>query len=103
METSDESPAGQSSTSASGSLSESNWSDQRPYNRGQDLKDVPSHGASRSASDLEESLAESLHIENPPKEVVIAQNGDITVGDQFWSVFCKEASFLHPPHDTIAH
>ena len=33
---------------------------------------------------------ESPNVSNEPGELVVASNGDLVVGNRFWTVFCKE-------------
>jgi hypothetical protein len=47
------------------------------------------------ADSVESNDSASSLTYDEPSEVTVADNGDLIVGDQFWSVFCKEVTLLY--------
>ncbi len=89
----------ESSTSATGALgatsatsSEPGWLDHRLTVQSQSASGythTTRDGLQRGAN-IAKDTSESPHISDEFGEVVVASNGDVVVGNEFWTVFCKE-------------
>ena len=53
-------------------------------------------GVQRGAN-IAKDTSESPHVSDESGEVVVASNGDVVVGNQFWTVFCKEVCSKFAP------
>ena len=86
----------ESSTSAaratSVNSSETGWPDDRLALHSQPATGNPRptrHGV-YTASGVAKSTSESPQLSDEFGELVVASNGELTVGDRFWTIFCKE-------------
>jgi len=81
-----------STSATSANSSEMGWPD-----HGLALRSPSASGSPRTARDgmhigssMAEGTSESPQVSDEFGELVVASNGDLVVGNRFWTVFCKE-------------
>jgi Fungal Zn(2)-Cys(6) binuclear cluster domain len=87
----------ESSTSAtSATLSETGWPDHRLALHSQSASGNPptTRDGVQTGSGMAKGTSESPQVSDEFGELVVASNGDLVVGNRFWTVFCKEVCLL---------
>jgi len=79
--------------------SETGWPDHRFALHGHSVSgnSRTTRDGEQTGSDMAKGISESPQVSDEFGELVVASNGDLVVGDRFWTVFCKEVCSSFAP------